>query len=244
MSTKLTTAIEAAILLTRQQPNGVLSTISSSISGYPFGSIVPFVVNPQGDVLIYASDIAQHTRNIKADSRVSLFIHDPTQQESQANARVTIVGDATADIAAEADIQRYLRLFPQAQAYQKTHDFRFYLIKTKRIRFIGGFGDIHWLPEDLWRASFVDLTTVEMAAITHMHDDHADALAAIATYWQKSQPEGVVDMLSIFHNGCHLKTSSGIVFVPFIAPITHPSGMRQAIINIAKHARTHTADRD
>ena len=43
--------------LCRNQHSGVLGTISTSMPGYPFGSVVPFVMTHEGNVIIYISDI-------------------------------------------------------------------------------------------------------------------------------------------------------------------------------------------
>ena len=53
---------------------GVLSTISHKVDGYPFGSVVPYSLNRNGEPVILISDIAEHTKNIVADARVSLTV--------------------------------------------------------------------------------------------------------------------------------------------------------------------------
>ena len=60
--------------LMRTQHTGVLSTVSLSLKGYPFGSVTPYWMTDNGDLILYASDIAQHSRNMKADSKVSLCV--------------------------------------------------------------------------------------------------------------------------------------------------------------------------
>lgn len=262
MADNIQHAINDATLLLRQQHSGVLSTISVSVTDFPFGSITPFLLNGNGDIVIYASDIAQHAKNIRANSKVSLFIHDASEHDSQASARVTVLGNASADSVSEADQQRYFRLFPQAKAYVDAHDFRFYLIKTLRVRYIGGFGEIYWLPEDFWRKSFVNIDESEVGAIEHMHHDHADALQAIAQFAlgsvtpvqqnqseaqiqeqnQEQSQEPHVEMLSIVHNGMHLKVAEQTIFVPFLTRLTQPDDMRKAVVDITKHARAQLAN--
>ena len=53
---------------------GVLSTISVDVEGYPFGSVTPYCMDRMSRPIIYISPIAQHTKNIVADSRVSLTV--------------------------------------------------------------------------------------------------------------------------------------------------------------------------
>lgn len=237
MSEKMNAAIRDARMLLRTQHSGILSTISVSVSGYPFGSVTPFMLMGNGDLVIYASDIAQHARNIKADPRVSICINDGSLDDSQAGARVTVLGMAEADSVSEADQARYYRLFPQAKAYVKAHDFRFYTIKTTRVRYIGGFGEIFWFADDLWQNSFIDMSNGELAAIEHMHDDHMDALEAIYHQSVGKLPTTSPHMLSIFQEGFHLSSDGKAIFVPYIEELTQDNDLRQAMVVLTRHAR-------
>ena len=69
----------AARQLFLQESFGVLSTISVDLPGYPFGSVTPYCADEQGRPVLYISHIAQHTRNILADSRVSLTVFEMTR---------------------------------------------------------------------------------------------------------------------------------------------------------------------
>jgi putative heme iron utilization protein len=53
---------------------GILSTLSLDVPGFPFGSVVPYCLDRGGVPLILIADIAQHTRNLLADPRVSLTV--------------------------------------------------------------------------------------------------------------------------------------------------------------------------
>jgi putative heme iron utilization protein len=72
----------------RRQRYGVLSTLSKKLDGYPFGSMVPFMLDHAARPVIYISRLAEHTKNIDADSRASLLVHEPAA-EVQAAARST-----------------------------------------------------------------------------------------------------------------------------------------------------------
>jgi hypothetical protein len=58
----------------RGQQSGVLSTLSLRLEGYPFGSVSPFILDHAGRPVILISDIAEHTKNIEADPRVSIIV--------------------------------------------------------------------------------------------------------------------------------------------------------------------------
>ena len=234
---------DARIML-RQEHSGVLSTLSVNQAGYPFGSIIPYMINSRGQVIIYASDIAQHSKNMQADPRVSLCVHDATVDDSQASGRVTILGDAQVDVVSEYDIARYYALFPKAVAYKEAHDFRFYAITPTRVRYIGGFGKIFWFEKDEWLGEYVSLDDVESGAIAHMHDDHLDAIAAImAAALTAAGKEKTVQslqshrLISIFHDGVHVSDGKQLHFVPFESSLTASDELRSAMVALTKSAR-------
>lgn len=149
----MTAAAEARAFLMGTH-SGVLSTHSAKIPGYPFGSIAPFVLDDEGNPLILISTLAEHTKNIAADPRVSLIAFDPAAPDMQSGARLTLVGDAKLADKQDGPLrERYLSQFPQALQYFDMHDFLFYSIQIQQARFIGGFGKIHWIPGEALRAS-------------------------------------------------------------------------------------------
>ena len=242
--TMKTLAFEAKQLC-RTQHSGVLSTQSTSMPGYPFGSIVPFVITHTGEVIIYISDIALHTRNIKADSKVSLTVFDPSEDDSQANGRVTIMGDAsqlTDEAAISSCSEQYFQLFPHARAYQQTHDFHFYKISVARVRFIGGFGKIHWINPEYWQSNTEEWQANTAGMISHMNDDHQEAMQLILAHFANVKTNKVT-MLSVFSEGAHYQSAEGkIVFIPFAAPCHSGMEVRQALVAQTKACREALAE--
>lgn len=237
MATKLT-HIQDARTLMRREHSGVLSTQSLSMKGFPFGSVVPFLMTETGDLLIYASDIAQHSRNMKADAKVSLCAYDGLQTDSQASARVTVLANAHVDEAELAAQQLYFTLFPKAKAYVQAHDFRFYLLKTERVRYIGGFGEIYWFNRSEWTESMLSLAQQQQGIIEHMHQDHADALAEIIqNNTGLAAKEHEVKMLSCLAQGFHYSYKQKIGFVPFLKEVSRSYDVRKAMVDLTKAAR-------
>ena len=141
----------------RRYRGGALSTISERLAGHPFGSVVPYVPDSDASPLILISRLAEHTRNIGADARVSLLIHDPAS-DLQAGARLTLVGQA-AGVGHDSETlkARYLRYLPDADRLFALGDFALYRIAPRQIRWIGGFGDIRWIAGDDFRPSIFGL---------------------------------------------------------------------------------------
>ncbi len=130
----------------RSGSEAILSTISLEVPGYPFGSVAPYALDHKCRPVILISGLAQHTKNIDVDSRVSLTITaDPTShRDIQANSRLTYIGNAQRVKGEEKERAEssYLRKFPHAAKYFSAHDFYFYAIELERARYIEGFGKI------------------------------------------------------------------------------------------------------
>ena len=63
-----------AVNLMRSSQLGILSTHSREFEGYPFGSYVTFITGPDRSIYIYASTLAQHTKNLYQDSRACITL--------------------------------------------------------------------------------------------------------------------------------------------------------------------------
>ena len=82
-----------AVELLRNCREGVLSTVSKKFEGYPFGSFVTFITGPDRSVIFYASDIAQHTINIKNNSKACLTLFNLNEGDKQDSSRLSLLGD-------------------------------------------------------------------------------------------------------------------------------------------------------
>ncbi|MGA7596188.1 MAG: pyridoxamine 5'-phosphate oxidase family protein [Gallionella sp.] len=140
-------AHEARRLL-RGHRYGALCTQSKKLDGYPFGSITPYLVDHDGSLLVFVSSLAEHTRNIRYNPRVSLITHDQRSPEIQSQGRATVIGNAMPEPDRNQAGLRYLRYFAEAQSCYPMQDFSFYRIRPIAIRYIGGFGKIHWIDMD------------------------------------------------------------------------------------------------
>ncbi len=115
--------------------------------GAPFVSMVPLVPAPDGSgFLIHVSRLAQHTRDLLADARVSLMFMQPLEGnlDPLALPRFSLQGEAEvvpADSAAYVlAAQAYLARFPQAETTLGLGDFSFFRVKPAAGRLVCGFG--------------------------------------------------------------------------------------------------------
>ena len=224
----------AARRLLNHQSVGVLSTQSVDVEGYPFGSIAPYVLDYDGQPVMLISDIAQHTRNIKRNNKVSLTVFDRYADDAQATGRLTWIGDAEPVNPADAEIRRrYLRYFPSAESYFDTHDFSFYCIHLRRARFIGGFGQIFWVEaaEMLLPNPF---RQAETGIVKHMNEDHEKALRYYCSALKGIEVQSVA-MTGIDGEGFDLLADGRKLRIDFDSPI---SSVEEARATLAKLARS------
>ena len=135
----------------KQHAFGVLSTHSLSHPGYPFGSVVPYVISAQGQIAIFISELAEHSKNIVADNKVALTISDISSNDDPgAGARVTCLAKAILSNQQHTLRLGYQQQFRDADMILQLGGFQFFELELTRVRLIGGFGDIQWLdPEQL-----------------------------------------------------------------------------------------------
>lgn len=232
-------AASAARALLNACYDGVLATLSVDVAGYPFGSVVPYCLDQRGRPLILIASIAQHTKNIRADARVSLTLFDRAEPDLQAAGRVTVLGDATRLAPEERELAlRYYRWFPQSHDYDRTHDFHFYALEPRRIRFIGGFGAIHWFePDAVLRANPFD-GHAERGILEHMNADHGDALRHYCALAGLEVPaDEAPEMVGCDGEGMHLRLGLRVARIAFPAPVADLQSVRATLVAMARAER-------
>ena len=143
-------ALPVLDLLGRER-HGVLSTLSKKMNGWPFGSVTPYALTASNEPIFLMSGLAEHTQNVLADARVSLFVQDSgALANPQAGARVTLAGTAerVLDEEAEDAQRRFLERFPESASLFELGDFHLFRLRVERVRYIGGFGNMYWLDGD------------------------------------------------------------------------------------------------
>ncbi|MCP3752459.1 HugZ family protein [Pseudomonas sp. SBB6] len=231
MSAKAATQARELLL---KEYRGVLSTHSKSMPGFPFGSVVPYCLDADGNPLILISRIAQHTHNLQKDPKCSLLVGERDAEDVQAVGRLTVLAEAhklVAPEAVEAAAERYYRYFPESANYHAAHDFDFWVLKPVRHRYIGGFGAIHWIDHLTLANPFAG--KAEQSMIEHMNSDHANA---IEHYVQLSGlPQGTAaQMVGIDSEGMHLRIGQALYWLPFAAPCNTPIQVREALVFLAR----------
>ena len=227
-------AAQQARALLQSQCDGVLSTLSVDMPGYPFGSITPFCLDSEGRPIILISTIAQHTRNIKADNKVSLIAYDPLTDDSQASGRTTYLADAVLNDN-EAAAERYYRFYPNSRGFHKSHDFNFYTLDCVRVRYIGGFGEIYWIEKERFLKANPFSFEEESGMVDHMNDDHQDAINHYCDLFDIAyDTEDLPKLVGIDSEGFHLRVSGRLNRIQFDTAISDTMEARQALVELAR----------
>jgi putative heme iron utilization protein len=171
--------------LLRRSRQGALATLMAG-SGDPYCSLVNVASHPDGSPILLISRLALHTRNILADSRVSLMLDERTDGDPLEGARIMLSGRAEEVSQDDTSVvrRRYLSAHPSAEDFVDFKDFSFFRIRPSGTHLVAGFGRIIDLrPEqfltDLGGAE--GLLQAEASAVEHMNEDHREAMNLYAT---------------------------------------------------------------
>ena len=211
---------------------GALCTLSKKFDGHPFGSITPYLVGHDGSLLILISTLAEHTKNIQHDPRVSLITHNQDDPHIQTQGRVTVVGKAHFVAEREQAGKRYLRHFPEAQTYFAMHDFSFYRIVPQTLRYIGGFGNIHWVKAEDYAVPPYPLVEQEEDVIAHMNADQKESMRRCCQHFHQHEATDV-EILGIDSDGFDVSANDRVLRFDFPEPVLDA---QQALVAISRLA--------
>ena len=128
--------------LMRAQAAAALGTL---MDGAPYVSLVLVAFDADGSPLLLISRLAQHTKNLLADPRVSLLFDGTAGLEDPLTGpRLTVLGSAAPWPDPDA-LARYLARHPSAQTYAGFSDFQIYKVTIERGHCVAGFGQIRWI---------------------------------------------------------------------------------------------------
>ncbi len=220
--------------LVRGYRSGVLSSHSAKFPGYPYGSALPHVCDQAGRPVVLISHLAEHTHNIEADSRVS-FIVCASGPDLQAQPRTTVLGTAQPTPDQRAIATRYLRFYPEHEQYLQIGGFRFFAIEPVQVRYIQGFGGLHWIAGESYLAGN-SLEAAEADILQHMNEDHANALRDYCRHVHGITPTHA-QMVGIDTDGFDVRGDGALLRIAFPEPVASPGQVRAALIALANASR-------
>lgn len=213
------------------------SALPGEAGPWPYASLVLVAVDHDLSPILLLSGLAEHTRAIEADGRISLLF-DGTAGLDQplTGPRVTVLGRAsrTGDERLKA---RFLAHHPDAGMYAGFKDFNFYRVAVERAHLVAGFGKIRWID----RAGLVPpvatgLAEAEAGIVSHMNDDHADAVQLYATKLL-GLAGGDWRMAGIDAEGIDLRKGGQVARLAFDMPLAAGSKAREVLVALVGKAR-------
>jgi putative heme iron utilization protein len=221
--------------LFRAARSGVLSSHSTKFPGYPYGSALPHITDQAGRPVILISHLAEHTHNVEADARVSFLVAD-AGPDLQASSRAALLGSARLIEDDEYIRVRYLRFFPEQAQYLAIGGFHFWAIEPFQIRFIEGFGSLHWITGERYLAASSEVPDAEASILEHMNEEHAVALLAYCKHVHELEPVRI-EMIGIDCDGFDVRADDRLLRFAFERPIATATEARAALVALARKSR-------
>lgn len=233
--------------LMRSQTHAVLATSLADDTGVrPYASLVAVACAMDSSPLLLLSGLAQHSRNIAADNRISLLFDGggghSTGADPLAAPRLSLLGEAVRE-EDERCRARFVARHPGAAQYAEFADFHLYRVAIGRGHLVAGFGRISWIEADELRfaANASALAAAEADILAHMNADHAEAMGLYATRLL-NRSQGDWRMTGIDPEGIELRGEGETVRLDFadhsLGPVLDPHAARQALVALVAAARS------
>jgi heme iron utilization protein len=214
--------------------HGGRAALATSLLGAPYASLVVYAVDHDASPLLLLSDLAQHSRNIAFDPRVSLLIDGTAElPEPLAGPRLTVLGRAEAS-ADRRLRERFVARHPEAKLYAGFADFKLYRIAVERGQLVAGFGRIAWIEgsELMFSEDNSAIAAAEPAILAEVNEQLRDILAACIAQrlgrsgagWQATgvDPEGL-----------DIRSDAATARLEFAAPASTADAVAAALAQLA-----------
>jgi heme iron utilization protein len=226
--------------LLRRSRQGALATLRAG-SGDPYCSLVNIASDFDASPILLISRLALHTRNILADSRVSLMLDERVSGDPLEGARIMLAGRAEAAAGDQADIlrRRYLNAHPSAEAFVGFKDFSFFRIVPTGAHLVAGFGRIIDLQPGQFLTDLGDaagLLEAEQGAVEHMNQDHREAMNLYATRLLEAESADWT-CTGCDPDGMDMQAGSVTLRLDFPERVTSGGELRKMLVRLANEAR-------
>ena len=219
-------------------PGPLATPEGAATAAWPYASLVLVAVDHDLAPILLISTLAEHSKAIAADPRVSLLF-DGTAGLDQplTGPRLTVLGTAERSTDPQAR-RRFLARHPDAAMYADFADFHVHRVAVARAHLVAGFGRIRWIEgADLVGAAPPPaLVEREADIVAHMNDDHADAIDLYASRLLGCPGEGW-RMTGIDAEGCDLRRAGAVARLAFPTPVHDADSARAMLVSLVRQAR-------
>ena len=218
------------------------ATLATQQEGQPFASLVTPACGPDLAPLMWLSTLSEHTRQLQREPRCALLFTGVAETANPQTApRVTLTG--LAEQITDAGLKaRWLARHPYAALYADFGDFALWRVVPMGALMVGGFARAtrlraaQFLPDAV---SVAAIATAEADIIAHVNQDHADAVAAIATGLLGGAP-GDWRLTAVDVDGLDMSLGDAVLRLAFDAPAGDADSVRAALIRAARAGRAAT----
>ena len=235
-------AAEEARTVAASTHTGTLATLTAD--GEPWASFVTYGLLDGAPVLC-VSNLAEHGRNLAADSRASISIVAPQRDaDPLASGRVTVAGAVEEPTGEERAAARdaHLSAVAAAKYYIDYSDFSLWVLRVARVRWVGGYGRMDSATGEAYGAAEPDPVAPRSdGAITHLNNDHPDALATMAQALGGYPDTTAATCTGADRYGLDLRvvTPRGVAYtrIGYATPIDSIDELRSATVELTRRAR-------
>lgn len=199
------------------------ASLATLMDGAPYASLATVALDHDMAPILLLSQLADHTRNLIADDRVSLLLDGTDGHPNpQTGPRVSLSGRAERRDGDARLKARFLALHPGAALYAGFADFAIWRVRPERAHFVGGFGRAVWFdaPFGLDPALAAALTEDEAAVVAQTNERHAAALARLGEGWR---------VVGVDADGIDLANQDVFMRKDYCAAVESMAGLVQAL---------------
>ena len=235
-------AAEEARTIAASTNIGTLATLTAD--GDPWASFVTYG-QLGGAPVLSVSNLAEHGRNLAGDRRASIAIVAPgTQADPLASGRITLAGHVEQPVGDEriAAREAHLSAVAAAKYYIDYSDFSLWVLRVARVRWVGGYGRMDSTTGQAYAEALPDpVTPWSAGAVTHLNDDHAESLVAMARTLGGYPDTTAATCTGADRYGLDLRltTDRGLAYtrVGYAKPIDSIDELRSAAVELTRRAR-------
>jgi heme iron utilization protein len=228
--------------LLRATRAGALATIDRN-TGHPFASLVNVATDIDGAPLILISRLSTHTANLEKDGRASLLLASSGKGDPLAHPRLTLLGTFEQLKRSDADEPRVRRRFlarhPKSELYAGFADFSFWRLRVVSAHLNGGFAraaDLKAADVLTDLAGAEGLVDAEAGAVSHMNEDHAEAVRLYATRLLGAE-DGHWRLTGVDPEGLDLALGDTTQRLLFAQRVASAEQLRKMVVDLAARAR-------
>jgi putative heme iron utilization protein len=210
------------------------AALATSLRGAPYASLVLYAADHDASPLLLLSDLAQHSRNIAFDPRVSLLIDGTAElPESLSGPRLTLLGRAEA-VADPRLRERFAARHPESEFYAGFADFKLYRVAIERGHLVSGFGRIAWIDgrDLLFSKHSTAIAAAEPAIVARVNEQLGEILAICVAQQLKHGGEGW-RATGCDPEGLDIRSGAAAARLEFAVPVLTADAVPAALAQLA-----------